>query len=609
MKTFQLEANGFFSSVIVVIAILLCNKISAQNILPIISQSIETSSNIRALFVSKEGYLLRLRNDTLEYINENNVIWKSYLDNSYKISSIAEDGKYFYLTVFAEIGSDYNSSLVIIDKLTGVIKSVKEISKTTEAGYEEFWYVANIKTINENTFIVSSLYFEKEENGDFKRFFGGIKMINSDGRTLGTIYLNDYSLLKTNDSEILNVVQTNDGFLILGAVDIGNADSFAWISKVDKFLNIVWVKILNGAEISALGDKSGLSAFNNEIILLSSDFLFKFDHDGDLLKEKSLDHSKSYNSMAKMCHNKFVLFGNTKDNKSYILDEFNYDLEFSKTIYSDTVRKTAFFNDLKVFGRDNNSFILSGRFSESDGNNFTNKSLTIFTGIHPDCIKSSTLKINDAEGVNNQEVYVDISVESFNNVLANEFSIQWPTDKLELVSVPSGSDIKISGTTLFNETLLSQGKIGLFWESADLSLGTTLADNTVIYRFKFKILANNGSQVEVQSSDEPLPGKLIDINGEVNVNIQSGTVSVGTSSSKDSDINQIKLMPNPTTGIVTIQSPYAINTITLIDLIGRKLPLSNIGNQIDVSNYQPGKYILSIHHQNGVSNLPLILIK
>ncbi len=223
--------------------------------------------------------------------------------------------------------------------------------------------------------------------------------------------------------------------------------------------------------------------------------------------------------------------------------------------------------------------------------------------------QSTTLKINDAEGVNNQEIYVDISVEGFNQVLANEFSIQWPTDKLELVSVPSDSDIKISGTTLFNESLLSQGKIGLFWESADLSLGTTLADNTVIYRFKFKILANNGSQVLVQAADEPRLGKLIDINGEVNVNIQSGTVTVGTSSSKDSDINQIKLMPNPTTGIVTIQSPYAINKITLIDLIGHKLPLSNIGNQIDVSNYQAGKYILSIHHQNGVSNLPLILIK
>ncbi len=215
--------------------------------------------------------------------------------------------------------------------------------------------------------------------------------------------------------------------------------------------------------------------------------------------------------------------------------------------------------------------------------------------------QTTTLKINDAQGVNNQEIYVDISVEGFNQVLANEFSIQWPTDKLELVSVPSGSDIKISGTTLFNESLRSQGKLGLFWESADLSLGTTLADNTVIYRFKFKILANNGSQVLIQSSDEPRLGKLIDINGEVNYNIQSGTVTVGTSSSIDLDTNLIKIMPNPTTGIINIVSDHKdIKNIEVRSLDGRLVESISILEHeiIDLSHLRPGSYLIKGYANN-----------
>ncbi len=622
MKTFQLEAKYFPSSILfLAITILVCTKTSAQNILPIISQSVDTSSNIKALFVSKEGYLLRQKNDTLEYLNAHVVIWKKHSTDLYfnitEIKGVTENSSNLYLT---------NSKILIsIQKTTGTIAFITEFkSEIANDKYIDLGEFSYINIENEDIFIGSSTYMD-----DVGRTFDGVQMRNSFGEVLQNIFFRENSFFSNVEYYITEVITDNNkNTIVLGfLVDSTNCDQNEGVSifmtKIDKNFEIKWSKILyeiSGPFLYSFNSPKAIVNEQDEVIVLISQRcnninqgLIKINSNGEIIAKRDLLGDKIYISIATMCNNKFLLFGylSKTSNNYFFIEEFE-GFSFNRSLYkteSSLTQSISYKANLGFFNLGDNSFGISGTFIEFDGNNFSNKSLTVFTGKHPDCIKSSTIKINDAEGLNNQEIYVDISVEGFNQVLANEFSIQWPTDKLELVSVPSGSDIKISGTTLFNESLRSQGKLGLFWESADLSLGTTLADNTVIYRFKFKILANNGSQVLIQSSDEPRLGKLIDINGEVNVNIQSGTVTVGTSSSIDLNTNLIKIMPNPTTGLVTIQSPYTVNSLTLIDLIGRKLPISNIGNQIDVSNFQTGKYILSIQHEYGVSNMPLILIK
>ncbi len=211
------------------------------------------------------------------------------------------------------------------------------------------------------------------------------------------------------------------------------------------------------------------------------------------------------------------------------------------------------------------------------------------------------LTIQNANGQKNQEVYVDVTAENFTNILGLGFTIEWPTAMLQLVSVPSGSDIKLSGTTLFNESLLNQGKLGLFWESSDLTNGTTISDGSIVYRFKFKILANIGQTVTINGANNPVLSKYIlnDLK-EVPLSITSGKVTVGTSATSDPNMEvNLSISPNPTSGLIKLISENQISKIELFNLDGRFVQIiAEIkDNTVDLTHLAPGSYILK-----GVAN-------
>jgi hypothetical protein len=219
------------------------------------------------------------------------------------------------------------------------------------------------------------------------------------------------------------------------------------------------------------------------------------------------------------------------------------------------------------------------------------------------------LTIQNANGQTNQEVYVDVTAENFADILGLGFTIEWPTSMLQLVSVPSGSDIKLSGTTLFNESLLNQGKLGLFWESSDLTNGTTLSNGSVIYRFKFKILANNGQTVTINGANNPVLSKYIlsDLK-EVPLSITSGKVTVGTSSTSDPNETLIKLYPNPSTHILNIESSLDIQVVDFVDALGRIVLSSKESQKINVSDLPTAYYNVRIQHQNGVTTKRILVV-
>ena len=66
------------------------------------------------------------------------------------------------------------------------------------------------------------------------------------------------------------------------------------------------------------------------------------------------------------------------------------------------------------------------------------------------------------------------------------------------------------------------------------------------------------------------------------------------------DIHQteIKIFPNPTTGIVIIEMSSLENVKYVIsDVIGRQLKTGILGNQLDLSDMKDGLYLIQLYNQ------------
>ncbi len=64
--------------------------------------------------------------------------------------------------------------------------------------------------------------------------------------------------------------------------------------------------------------------------------------------------------------------------------------------------------------------------------------------------------------------------------------------------------------------------------------------------------------------------------------------------------NNISIYPNPAQNILNIQTEEKINTINIIDMLGRNSVINNFNNnQVDVSNLSSGLYFITIQAENG----------
>ena len=80
-------------------------------------------------------------------------------------------------------------------------------------------------------------------------------------------------------------------------------------------------------------------------------------------------------------------------------------------------------------------------------------------------------------------------------------------------------------------------------------------------------------------------------------------VIITTSETKDSKLDKINIFPNPTKGILFIQSPFIINQIEIFDSQGDIVNLQEFGLksiQLNVSLLEPGIYFLKLKTENEV---------
>lgn len=148
------------------------------------------------------------------------------------------------------------------------------------------------------------------------------------------------------------------------------------------------------------------------------------------------------------------------------------------------------------------------------------------------------------------------------------------------------------------------------YEETEVAYGTaTLSSNTVNFTFTLPSNARNGQhgmRVIMARNGTTITGCMSGFNGETEdykVNI-SGGASKGALAiaEQEEQPGKISLYPNPASSMLNVQVPGGAASITVYDLMGKKIHLQQAeGNtvQINVARWPAGQYIVEVAQQDG----------
>ncbi|QQV03829.1 MULTISPECIES: T9SS type A sorting domain-containing protein [Chryseobacterium] len=94
-----------------------------------------------------------------------------------------------------------------------------------------------------------------------------------------------------------------------------------------------------------------------------------------------------------------------------------------------------------------------------------------------------------------------------------------------------------------------------------------------------------------------------------NIAVQFGNAATLSTSDLAIAVNtedNITVYPNPVTEILNIKSQNKVNSISIVDINGRKINVKDNENQIDVRDLVPGVYLISIETQQGITTRKFI---
>jgi hypothetical protein len=215
------------------------------------------------------------------------------------------------------------------------------------------------------------------------------------------------------------------------------------------------------------------------------------------------------------------------------------------------------------------------------------------------------LIVSSANVVGNQDFDIDITVKQFKDITSGQFSVNWST------GLSNYTGIKNLNTTLgltndnFNATQTGAGKLGFIWDSPT---PINLPDDTKLFTISFKAKSNGTAIISI--TDDPV-GKYFEDKDkkEVNVVVTNGSITVPTED--DFVDSKIKIYPNPSTGIISIESDFQeVKNIEIHNLEGKALhSISKLdGETIDLSHLESGIYFIKgfVNDQPFLKKLVLI---
>ena len=83
------------------------------------------------------------------------------------------------------------------------------------------------------------------------------------------------------------------------------------------------------------------------------------------------------------------------------------------------------------------------------------------------------------------------------------------------------------------------------------------------------------------------------------VGIDDVTITQSTLAVSDSQKNQIKIYPNPSSDFITIENVEDLKTVRIFDLTG-KLVKQTQAKEINIQNFAKGQYIMNVYTGNEI---------
>lgn len=199
------------------------------------------------------------------------------------------------------------------------------------------------------------------------------------------------------------------------------------------------------------------------------------------------------------------------------------------------------------------------------------------------------LIVGSANVVGNQNFDIDITVRQFNEITSGQFSVNWNTGLIDFVSLKNLNTTLGMTNDNFNATQTSFGELGFLWDSPT---PISLPDDSKLFTLSFKAKSNGVANINI--SDVPV-GKYFEDKDkkELNIVVTDGIITVPTEEERI-DTN-IKVFPNPTSGIITLESSrHKIHNIQVFSLDGAlKHSVESLSQKtLDLSQLRPGCYTM-----------------
>jgi hypothetical protein len=217
------------------------------------------------------------------------------------------------------------------------------------------------------------------------------------------------------------------------------------------------------------------------------------------------------------------------------------------------------------------------------------------------------LIVSSANVVGNQDFDIDISVRQFNEITSGQFSVNWSSDLANFISLKNLNPTLGLTNDNFNATQTATGKLGFIWDSPTL---INLPDDSKLFTISFK--AKSNGIVIVNITDDPV-GKYFEDKDkkEVNVVVTNGSITVPTEE-KDLTDTKIKIFPNPTTGIISIESDFNdVKNIEIRSFDGSLIQEISVlkDKKLDLTHLSPGSYVFKGFVNNYPFAKKLVIIK
>jgi len=191
----------------------------------------------------------------------------------------------------------------------------------------------------------------------------------------------------------------------------------------------------------------------------------------------------------------------------------------------------------------------------------------------------------------------DGDVVSFYSRKGTDGTMDYP-DRLELrysvaatTVVPSTGPTDVGSFTNVGVTINSALATGFVypktWTQYSFII-TGVGATPIPVKFGFRYFVTNGGTTGANS----------DIIGIDTFSVDRSTLAVSEVTSKKSSL---LLFPNPTTDFISLKTDSKINSVSVVDLTGRKLDVKLDGDKVNVKSLPAGTYLINVETKDGIS--------